>query len=168
MAEADYYSPHPRVVLGRPLVLAGEMGCGIPAIGRGIAARTGLRFCELDRVIEHAAGRSLARIDAPAARRATEARADGALATVLARRPCGVVVLDRAWPAGSCELLEDEALLIEIRRSRAGEEGEPEASERRALLASAHLIVEAEALHPHRVVSNLLASIDGLGEAGRR
>lgn len=57
-----YYDPYPLVNLDKPLCLVGFMGCDIHSIGYFIASLTGLPFVEVDKLIEHEVGMSLAQL----------------------------------------------------------------------------------------------------------
>jgi len=57
-----YYNYAPTVVLSRPVALIGFMGARVPLTGVNLATITGLPFIDLDRQVEHAAGRSLSRL----------------------------------------------------------------------------------------------------------
>ena len=94
----DYYSPHPRLVLERPMLIAGEIGCGARMVGRTPAARTGLPFVEVDRRIEHEVGTSVADLVARTSVDAVSRRARNVLEACALQRPAGVIVLDAAWP----------------------------------------------------------------------
>ena len=98
-ATSDYYDPFPRMSLSRPILIAGQLGSRTRLIGRSFCARTGLPFVDIDRKIEHEAGRSLieiAGVEGPA-RVANWARF--MLDRFARERPRSVIVLDRAWPA---------------------------------------------------------------------
>lgn len=55
----DYYDPHATVTLDRHLVLAGYLGDETRRIAYQLAALTGLGVSDLDRKIEHHAGKSV-------------------------------------------------------------------------------------------------------------
>ncbi|MDD9935042.1 MAG: hypothetical protein OXT09_15630 [Myxococcales bacterium] len=57
-----YYDPHPRYLLERPLCVIGFMGAGAARTARALASRAGLPFQDLDRIVEHVAGMSRARL----------------------------------------------------------------------------------------------------------
>lgn len=57
-----YYSYAPTLMIDRPVALAGFMGARVPLTGAMLSTLTGLPFIDLDRHVEHDAGRSLARI----------------------------------------------------------------------------------------------------------
>lgn len=96
---SDYYEPHPRLVLERPVLLAGQVGSGVSAMARHVCGRTGLSLTEVDRFLEHREGRSLARLATEwGADRLAEETAD-ALDSLVAKRPAGLLVLGNAWPA---------------------------------------------------------------------
>ena len=57
-----YYDPYPLVTLDRPLCLIGFMGCDVHSICYFIASLTGLPSVEVDKLIEHKVGMSLAQL----------------------------------------------------------------------------------------------------------
>jgi shikimate kinase len=115
---SDYYDPRPRFSLERPIVIGGQLGCGARLIGRALCARTGLSFADVDRSIEHEVGASLLRLADQGGVAAIERSSTVALERIARRRPCGVIVLDRAWPTlASAGLLRDRLHLIHVRRS---------------------------------------------------
>jgi shikimate kinase len=84
-----YYGHQPPVLLGRPLCLVGFLGAGSVPVGSALGALTGLPWIDLDRRVEHAAGRSISQLvlergeaahmdlEAVALRRALDARPPG-------------------------------------------------------------------------------------------
>ena len=96
---SDYYDPHPRLRLERPIVLAGDIGCGAAAVAWQIAAQTGIGFVSIDRLIEHEAGCELARLAVEEGSARLVARTDAVLDRVANETPFGIVVIDRAWPS---------------------------------------------------------------------
>jgi shikimate kinase len=118
---SDYYDPHPRLTLERPVLLAGQIGCGSAAMARNVCGRTGLSFVELDRELEHRAGRSLARLATEWGRDRLAREASLALLELAAKRPAGLIVLANAWPAipeGYLERLRERVHLVHIDRPR--------------------------------------------------
>ncbi|MGB0618374.1 MAG: shikimate kinase [Myxococcota bacterium] len=114
----DYYSPHPRVLLSRPILIGGQMGCGAPLVGRTLSARTGLPFVEVDRRIEHAAGASLAELAKRDGLASVARRARDVLLACALERPASIVVLDAAWPtAGVGRALGRSLDLVHVERS---------------------------------------------------
>lgn len=95
---SDYYDPQPRLVLDQPILLAGQIGCGAAAIARNVCGRTGLSFVEVDRFLEHRAGRSLARLATEQGREALARSTTTALLELVPKRPAGLIVLGNAWP----------------------------------------------------------------------
>ena len=96
---SDYYEPYARLVLSRPLVIGGQFGCGTRLIARSLCASTGLPFVDVDRKIEHEAGRSLARIAHEEGLGRVEEWSTLLLERVVSQRPCAVIVFDHAWPS---------------------------------------------------------------------
>ncbi|HCH62236.1 MAG: hypothetical protein CL927_07835 [Deltaproteobacteria bacterium] len=60
----EYYSDYPDAVqapaLGRPWVIAGPPGVGIGSVGSSLCSLTGWPYVEVERIIEHEVGRSIA------------------------------------------------------------------------------------------------------------
>ena len=94
----DYYDPQPCLRLSRPIVLAGQIGAGTRLIGRALCARTGLPFVEVDRQIEHEAGRSLTRIAVEESVDRLSSLARSVFERLALQRPWSVIVFDHAWP----------------------------------------------------------------------
>jgi shikimate kinase len=189
---SDYYEPHARIRLQKPIVLAGKIGCTAAAIARSLAGQTGLPFTEVDRLIEHEAGRSLARIAAEDGAERLTAWADSALSRIAGDAPFGLIVLDRAWPSiaargtlrdrthlvyvhRSREFLQDRLaaeveragdwILAEPRETAVTETGEAGVHARREpILSSAETVLEAGDLHAHRVAEMLLESLERIVE----
>ena len=114
----DYYDPSPRFLLSRPIVIGGQLGCGAALIGRSLSARTGLPFAQVDRVIEHEAGALLARIAEREGAARVERWARSVLERIVTQPPCGVIVLDRAWPSIEVVgLLRRRCHFIHVKRS---------------------------------------------------
>lgn len=110
----DYYDPAPLVTLARPVALVGFLGAGTSITGHTLCASLGLGFSDLDRLVEHAAGMSCARLQlehGENARRTEEARQ---LQAMVHRKPPGILVLgngallrglNRALVLDTCELV---------------------------------------------------------------
>lgn len=100
----DYYDPTALVELGRPVALLGWLSTVTRQVGHRIASLAGLPLADLDRLIEHEAGCTIARLFAeqgePAYRRLEQERLDAALRS----RPAGILVL------GDGTLLDDANL----------------------------------------------------------
>lgn len=187
----DYYSPHPRVLLSRPLVLVGHPAAGVEQVGRGICGRTGLPFNHVERGAEALAGASRARILLDTGLEQLRDLETRALAKSVRRRPCGVIVMESglfenadlvAWLAERSTLLylrrPDAVLLDLIRRHLARSAGglpdfptgPPDGPEslrellapRERGLASIERIVEAGDAHPGRLVGPIMGSLDRL------
>lgn len=58
----DYYSYEPMMTLDRPVALAGFFGMELGVVAGVVSQRTGLPVIELDRWIEHEAGKSVSEI----------------------------------------------------------------------------------------------------------
>ena len=57
-----YYDPYPQVILGKPVCLIGFMGSEVHHITYFLSSMTGIPFIELDKLIEHDVGMSLAQL----------------------------------------------------------------------------------------------------------
>lgn len=192
---SDYYEPHARLRLGKTVVLGGQIGCGAAAIGRNVAARIGLSFSEVDRLIEHDAGMSLAKLAFEDGPGRIGLRAESVLARLVQRPPYGIVVLDRAWPPPTArEILARQALFVQIHRpadylarrweaelERSGDwvlggaslelpirdarDLEPFFARRETLLRESQIVVEAGDQHANRVADLLLESFEQISGA---
>ena len=110
-----YYDHHPLVNLDKPLALAGYLADESRLVGYQLASLTGLPVIDLDRKIEHHAGKSIWDLiwnDGESRYRQLEQQY---LESVLRERPCGVLSL------GDGTLIDDD--------------------NRRRVLAEAHLVV---------------------------
>lgn len=115
---SDYYDPHPRMRLPKAVVLGGQLGCGAPAVGRNVASRIGLSFSEVDHLIEHDAGMSLAKLAFEVGRERIELRAEAVLARLLRRSPFGLIALDHAWlPPTARDLLRRQSVFVHLSRT---------------------------------------------------
>lgn len=191
----DYYSPHPTLRLGEPLLLGGQVGSGVAAIARAMTARTGLPFSEVDRMVENSAGQSLARLleARGLARLAEECLV--ALQRALSRRPCGIVVLGSGAlrpgdllpflglarfvyverPAdvllrrirGQLEKTPGSLFQFQLAVPETAAELGPILTAQEPALRSAHITVQAEDQHPNQVASQLLGSLDRIMEVNR-
>ena len=101
----DYYAPHPRLLLGEPLLLVGQVGAGTSLVARAIAARTGLPFVDVDRNVENSAGCSLPELVGRDGIAALATHSAAALERAFARRPCAVI-------AGGSAPLKPEAMRL--------------------------------------------------------
>ncbi len=183
---SDYYSPHPRTRLERPLGLVGYAGSGVRAVARGICAVTGLPLNDVERLVEARAGRSRARLlleDGAEALRAVETEV---ALQALERRPPGVIALTDSglMDESTCERVCQETRLVYLERPlpvlleairtspraatpefalaapRSVEDLLPSFREREPAYRRAEVHFMAEALHPHRVVDELVAALD--------
>lgn len=183
-----YYDPHPRVVLAEPVVLAGHVGSGVPQVARAMAARSGLPFVEVDRMLEAAEGQALGKIAAQHGFAGTRLLARRTLDRALRRRPCNLIVLGS--PAIEASELREalggarmvyiqrppSVLLARLRKREAEHPGssygfplglpatEAELTEFQApveaVLRSADVLLEAGDEHPSKVAADLLQSLD--------
>ncbi|MFT4978306.1 MAG: shikimate kinase [Myxococcota bacterium] len=88
-----YYSYAPTVVMARPLALAGFMGARVPLTGALLSAQTGLPFIDLDRHVEHDAGRSLVQLVHDRGAEAVAAHERRVLGRVLREQPPPIIAL---------------------------------------------------------------------------
>ena len=114
----DYYSPHPRTRLERPLALVGFCGSGVGSVARGLTALTGLPLNEVERLVEARAKRSRTRIlfeEGVAGLRSLETQETE---RAIARQPAGVIALtDSALlDADLLARLLDETQLVYLER----------------------------------------------------
>jgi shikimate kinase len=130
-----------------PIAIAGFMGAGKSAVAFAAAAVTGRMALDLDRVIEHSAGRSIARIweaegEAGFRRRELEALREQLVGSVVIALGGGALTDDEAWDlvkSGSCSVWLDAP--IDVLWQRAGKDpSRPLAQDRAAF----------EALFEHR------------------
>lgn len=189
----DYYDPHPRIRFERPIVLAGPIGCGAGAVAWQIAAQTGIRFVSIDRLIEHDAGRELARLAVEEGMGRLIARTDAMLERVANETPFGLVVIDRAWPSRAVrDTLRRRTLFLHLQRPeeylarhfdeelrRAGDwilrdfvaaSGAPVGlrelcAHREELLREAEIVFAGGELHAQPLAQLLLESLERLVEA---
>jgi len=188
---AGYYDPHPLLLLEEPLALVGHPGSGIAQTGRMISGRTGLPFNDIARTVEAMAGRSLARVVMESGIESLRKKEIEALLQALARRPCGVIVLE----SGSFERadfgrwLQERCRVVHVRRPaavllariRQGIEHHPGSfpdflvatpnseeelaahwAPRDSQLDSIEVCLEAGDEHPHRIAEHILESLDRL------
>ena len=94
-----YYGDHPSDVdegpdlpaLDRPLLLIGPPGAGVGSVAAALCSLTGWPLADLDRRVEHDAGRSLAALLRAEGPRMLRAREAAALARALQERPPAVI-----------------------------------------------------------------------------
>lgn len=113
-----YYDDHPLVTLSRHLALAGLITPDTRRIAHQLACLNGLAFYDLDRLVEHHAGKTvyaLALTRGPEHYREVERQV---LRSVLADRPLGVVALGDGTllDAASCRRVDAETTLIALER----------------------------------------------------
>jgi shikimate kinase len=94
-----YYGDHPSdagddpdlAALDRPLLLIGPPGAGVGSVAAALCSLTGWPLADLDRRVEHDAGRSLAALLRAEGGRMARAREAAALARALQERPPAVI-----------------------------------------------------------------------------
>ncbi len=186
----DYYSPHPRILLSRPMLIAGQLGCGARMVGRTLAARTGLPFIDVDRRVEHETGTSLADLVARIGVAAVARRTRNVLEASALERPAAVVVLDAAWPSRDARSLFGRRMEFvhlerpsgyllariekEIHRGgrwllgerpftfRTADDLAPLREVRSDLLSAATVRYDAGEQHAHEIVDGLLESLEAV------
>ncbi len=184
----DYYAPHPTRRLDEPLVLAGQVGSGVAQIGRAMAARTGIPFSDVDRMVENAVGHSLPHLLSKRGLGVLVHESLYALDRALTRRPPGIVILGSA--AVTQEQLQpflDRARFVFVTRPkevlfrrvraqleanpgslfqfqlaepRAVSDLEPLLAARDSTLRHAHAVVEAGDRHANEIATELLGALD--------
>ncbi len=93
MKVSGYYDPHPLVVLGRHLAIIGLLATETRAVGRRVAALSGLPFYDLDRAIEHQEGRSLRQLVTLSGEAGLRAAERSVLDRILDAEPRGILSL---------------------------------------------------------------------------
>lgn len=112
----DYYDPTSLVQLRRPVALLGWLSSVTRQVGHRIASLAGLPVADLDRLIEHEAGCSVAQLLAekgePAYRRLEQNRLDAALRD----RPAGILVLGDGTLLDDANLsrVRDDAMIVAL------------------------------------------------------
>ena len=91
-----YYSHQPLLVLDRPVVLVGFFGARLPQIAAAFSATTGVPLGDLERMIEHQAGRSLARLVYESGVEALHQQEESLLAGLLKDSPPPIIALGAA------------------------------------------------------------------------
>lgn len=184
----DYYDPHPRIRLEEHVVLAGQVGSGVASIGRAMAARTGLPFAEVDRMVEHTLGSSMARIVGEQGAASLRGHCSEALRRALARQVRGFVVLGSGGlEPQDLEAVRAETRFVYVRRPaavllrriqsqlarspgslfqfalgvpRSPQELAPLLAGREKALLGAHVILEAGDRDAREIADDLLSSLD--------
>ena len=187
---SDYYEPHARLTLPRPVVVLGHPGSGVSAICRAVCGRSGLAFNDVERLVESQAGRSRGRIayeDGSAHLRALEARV---FLQAVARQPLGLVsagtglledaeVQDGLADSFVVYVQRPDRVLLERLRARrrrapgAYTECAPEVLEnvaslrdwlalREARLCNVHWLLEAGDRHAQALAGEILSALDDL------
>ena len=90
---SDYYDPYPLLILDRHFVIAGYFGDETRRIGYQLAALTGLGVNDLDRTIEHYAGKSVWQLIWSEGEDRYRQMERQYLARLLAAEPRGIVTL---------------------------------------------------------------------------
>ena len=57
-----YYDPYPQVEITQPVCLIGFMGSDVHSVGYFISSMTGLPYVEIDKLVEHEVGMTLAQL----------------------------------------------------------------------------------------------------------
>ena len=93
----SYYGNYPGAEsvppLARPIVLAGAPGVGIGLIGASLCSLTGWPYVEIERAVEHDAGRAIAGLMMREGEAMVSARCWAHVARSLARRPHSVIAV---------------------------------------------------------------------------
>lgn len=189
MTGEDYYSPHPRRQLSRPLAVTGQLGSGVASVARGVAARTGLPFVELERLVEARIGSTRALLAHQKGFGALRAEEESALLRALRDRPPPILSIEGAMPTGQTmlDMLHESASVVYVRHPEEEllariqscrrqsparypefmisapcslEALAPFLAQRSDALERAHAFVDAGGLHAHRIAELLLDSLD--------
>lgn len=88
-----YYGHQPPVLLERPLCLVGFLGAGMVPVGSALGALTGLPWIDLDRRVEHAAGRTISQLVLERGEDAHQELEAQALRRALDAQPAGIISL---------------------------------------------------------------------------
>jgi len=112
-----YYGHQPPVLLERPLCLVGFLGAGSVAVGSALGALTGLPWIDLDRRVEHAAGRTVSQLVLERGDRARQQLEGVALRRALDARPPGIISLGAGALRlpGSAAAVASEATSVYLR-----------------------------------------------------
>lgn len=186
---SDYYDPHPRAYLARPVLLVGQPGAAVAVTARALSATMGLPFHHIERVVEARTGRARARVLLEDGAAALHGRDAKELRSALAQKPCGIVTTDAlglvdplltAWVRMHALVVwvrrPSSYLLRRIRREVADQPGslpdfvysvpatvrelEPQLALREDALASAHEILDAGERAPGAVADDVRALIE--------
>ena len=113
-----YYSPHPLLILDRPVALVGFFGARVPQVAAAFSATTGVPLGDLERMIEHHTGRSLARYVYESGTDALHRLEASLLKDLLKASPPPIIALGPATlqHAPSAKLLRRHARTIYIKR----------------------------------------------------
>ena len=112
-----YYGHQPPVLLERPLCLVGFLGAGSVAVGSALGALTGLPWIDLDRRVEHAAGRTVSQLVLERGDGALQQLEGVALRRALDARPPGIISLGAGALRlpGSAAAVASEATSVYLR-----------------------------------------------------
>lgn len=113
----DYYGHHPIRVPRIPISLIGFMGSMPDVVGYRVAQFTGLGFVDVNRAIEHQAGRSLARLAADRGEDAVRTLEISCTRTALRARPSTIIALGDAVVDDNetMEMIARESALVYLR-----------------------------------------------------
>lgn len=93
MEPSDYYDYAPTVVLKKPLALIGPPSGEYRDVAYNLAALSGLSLNDLDHLVEHRIGRALWQLVRDEGWEVYRRHEGQLLASTLAARPCGILVL---------------------------------------------------------------------------
>ena len=91
-----YYSYAPTLLPSRPIALIGLPGARVPMVGAMLSVLTGLPFLDLERLVEHHSGQSLAQITFEQGQDGLAAHERRILIRVLAESPPPIIALSTA------------------------------------------------------------------------
>ncbi len=114
-----YYDYFPKVIPERPIAITGFVGARVPLVGAAISALTGLRFAELDRLIEHQAGASIPLIVLSKSEAALRRHESKTLKQALQAKPPGILVIGEGTllNRGNRRLIKKQAKLVYVELS---------------------------------------------------
>lgn len=186
----DYYSYHPTVSLERPVVLAGFFGMELGIVAGVISQRTGVSVVELERWIEHEAGKSVSELVLLEGERALRQRELPMLKRALKDTPPPLVTLSDAtlteYDARRLVMVDTKLIYLKAdledlyQRILRGLEASPgcywpwvlqppqspkdlEAlfQDRRAGYESAHLTLDVTGKHPNAIAELVMGHLEG-------
>lgn len=185
----DYYSYHPTVFMEQPVCLAGFFGLELGVIAGIISQRTGIAVVELDRWVEHEAGKSVSEMVLFGGEKELRRREVPLLRRALADTPPPLIALSDATLTeyDSRRMVLKGSKLIYLKASvedlfgriRYALEASPGCywpwtlqgpqqpadlehllEDRRGGYESANVVIDVTGMHPNSIAERVLAEID--------